>query len=41
MSLDLATNFQTVCDNYDINANEIWMTGDWFYTANYVVFGDG
>ena len=30
----------SLCDDYGVNANEIWMHGSWFYTAQYGVFSD-
>ena len=29
-----------ICDNYGVNADKIWMHGDWFYTTKYGIFGD-
>ena len=25
--------FYIVCDDYDVNTNEIWINGSWFYTV--------
>ena len=33
--------YYSICDDYDTNANEIWMNGDWFYTGTYAVFNSG
>ena len=47
-SLNKVKNFYTkiacysVCDNYGVNSDEIWMNGNWFYTtALYEAFSDG
>ena len=29
----------SICDDYGVDANEIWMYGDWFYTTDYAIFG--
>ena len=31
--------YYNLCDDYGADANEIWMFGDWFYTADYAIFG--
>ena len=31
--------YYSVCDDYDVDADEIWMYGDWFYTTGYCIFG--
>ena len=31
--------YYSICDNYGVDANEIWMYGDWFYTTDYDIFG--
>ena len=33
--------YYSICDDYCLNANKIWMNGDWFYMAEYSVFDDG
>ena len=33
--------YYSICDNYDVNGDETWMHGDWFYTTNFDIFGDG
>ena len=33
--------YYTFCDDCGINAGETWMNGDWFYTTEYHVLGDG
>ena len=30
----------SICDDYDVNADETWINGDWFYTTKYGVFVD-
>ena len=25
--------YYSICDNYGVNADEIWMNGDWFYST--------
>ena len=32
--------YYSICDDYGVNANEIWMNGDWFYVAEYGNFSD-
>ena len=36
---DIKNAYYSICDDYGVNADETWMYEDWFYTANYVVFG--
>ena len=31
--------YYSICDDYGVDANETWMYGDWFYTADYAIFG--
>ena len=31
--------YYSICDDYGVDANEIWMYGDWFYTTDYAIFG--
>ena len=31
--------YYSICDDYDVDANETWMHGDWFYTTDYAIFG--
>ena len=31
--------YYSICDDYGVDANEIWMHGDWVYTTDYVIFG--
>ena len=31
--------YYSICDDYGVDANEIWMHGDWVYTTYYVIFG--
>ena len=33
--------YYIICDDYDVNADEIWMNGDWFYATPDTNFGDG
>ena len=33
--------YYSICNDYGVNADETWMYGDWFCTANYDVFGNG
>ena len=33
--------YYSVCDDYGVDADEIWMLGDWFYTASYAIFTTG
>ena len=30
-----------ICDNYSVNAEKIWINGDWFNSTEYGNFGDG
>ena len=32
--------YYSICDDYGINVDEIWMNGDWFDTPAYGVFSD-
>ena len=32
------TAYYSICDDYDVDANEAWMHGDWFYTTDYGIF---
>ena len=29
----------SICDDYGVDANEIWVYEDWFYTTDYAIFG--
>ena len=31
--------FYSICDDYDVNADETWMYWDWFYTTADGIFG--
>ena len=31
--------YYSICNDYGVDANETWMHGDWFYTADYAIFG--
>ena len=31
--------YYNICDNYGVNADEIWMNGDWFYSKTCSIFG--
>ena len=31
--------YYSICDDYGVDADETWMHGDWFYTADYGIFG--
>ena len=33
--------YYSICDDYGVNADKIWMHGNWFYTTKYGIFGDG
>ena len=33
--------YYSICDNYDVNADEIRKNGDWLYMVEYCNFGDG
>ena len=33
--------YYSIDDDYDVNAYEIWINGDGFYTTVYACFGDG
>ena len=33
--------YYSICDDYGVDADETWMYGNWFYTANYGTFGNG
>ena len=33
--------YYSICNDYGVNAGEIWMHGDWFYTTRYGIYGDG
>ena len=33
--------YYSICDDYDVNADEIWMNRNWFCTTAYRKFGDG
>ena len=35
----IKSDYYSVCDEYDVNADETWMYGDWFYTTDYGIFG--
>ena len=30
--------YYSICDDYGVHANEIWMHGEWVYTTDYVIF---
>ena len=32
--------YYSICDDYGVNVDEIWMNGDWFHTPLYGVFID-
>ena len=31
--------YYSICDDYGVSTNEIWMYGNWFFTAVYGLFG--
>ena len=31
--------YYSICDDYGVDANKIWMYGDWFYTTDHAIFG--
>ena len=31
----------SICDDYGVNADEIWVHGDWIYPTKYGIFGGG
>ena len=31
--------YYSICDDYDVNPDETWMHGDWFYMMDYGIFG--
>ena len=33
------SDYYTICREYGVDPNEVWMTGDWYYTASYGIFG--
>ena len=33
--------YYSICGDFGVNADEIWMNGDWFYTTEFRVFNDG
>ena len=33
--------YYSICDDYDVNADETWMHRDWFYTTSYDIFLNG
>ena len=35
----LRVHITIICDDYEGDANETWMHGDWFYTTDYAIFG--
>ena len=35
----IKSTYYSICDDYDVDANETWMHGDWFYTTDYAIFG--
>ena len=35
----IKSDYYSVCDEYDVNVDETWMYGDWFYTTDYGIFG--
>ena len=39
-SYDKST-YYSICDDYSINAGEIWLHGDWIYTTKCGIFGNG
>ena len=34
----IKSTYYSICDDYDVDANETWMHGDWFYTTDYGIF---
>ena len=32
--------YYSICDDYGVDADETWIYGDWFYTADYTIFGN-
>ena len=35
----IQSGYYSLCDDYGVDVNEIWMYGDWFYTTDYAIFG--
>ena len=33
--------YYNICDDHDVDADETWMYGDWFYMTGYDIFGHG
>ena len=33
--------YYNICDDYGVNAEEMWMNEDWFYMTAYANFDDG
>ena len=31
--------YYSICDDYGVDPTKTWMSGDWFYTTDFVVFG--
>ena len=34
----IKTAYYSICDDYGVNPDEIWMYGDWFYLTGYGIF---
>ena len=32
--------YYSSCDDYEVDADEAWMHGNWFYTTDYGIFGN-
>ena len=32
--------YYSICDDYGVNENEVWMNGDWFYVVEYGNFSN-
>ena len=35
----IKSTYYSICDDYGVDGNEIWMYGDWLYITDYVIFG--
>ena len=35
----IKSGYYSICDDYGVNTNEIFVHGDWFYTTGYGIFG--
>ena len=35
----IQSTYYSLCDDYNVDADETWMHGDWFYTTDYAIFG--